>query len=71
MSTDDTVQYIFEGKGEKDEPYRLVSSQSQKEAGTRAKYKVNNSKHMHGMRIKFTYIFSATGTNASIWLRVN
>ena len=25
MSSDDTVQYIFEGKGEKDEPYRLVS----------------------------------------------
>ena len=70
MSSDDTVQYIFEGKGEKDEPYRLVSSQSQKEAGTRAKYKVNNSKHMHGMRVKLTYTFSAAGTNAPIFVTV-
>ena len=70
FSTDDTVQYIFEGKGVEKEKFVLVSTKSQQQSGTRAKYKVANSKCMMGMRVKLTYTFSAAATVAPIFVTV-
>ena len=70
FSTDDTVQYIFEGKGVAKEKYRLVSSNTTKSSGTRAKYNVTNSQNMQGMRVKLTYTFSAAGMNAPLFITV-
>ena len=68
--TDDTIQYIFEGKGEKKDRFSLVSSKSQKQSGTRAKYELSTSNHMMGMRVKLTYTFSAAGVIAPIFITV-
>ena len=37
FSTDDTVQYAFEGKGVKKDSFRLVATTAQKNTGTRSK----------------------------------
>lgn len=68
--TDDTVQYIFEGEGDKKESFSIVSLKSKEQAGTRAKYKISTSKHMMGMRVKPTYTFSAAGIAAALFITV-
>ena len=70
FSTDDTVNYIYEGKGETKDVFRLVASKALKKAGTRSKYKTGNSKNMCGMRVKLTYTFSAAGTMAPFFITV-
>ena len=70
LSTDDTVQYIFEGKGQKKDLFRLVASKAFKKAGTRSKFKNDDSKNMCGMRVKLTYTFSGAGTMAPIFITV-
>ena len=70
LSTDDTVNYIFEGKGTKEQSFRLVASKALEKAGTRSKYKNDDSKHMCGLRVKLTYTFSAAGTIAPIFISV-
>ena len=70
LSTDDTVNYIFEGTSSGKEEFRLVGSNSLKKAGSRSKYKHDSSKAMCGMRVKLTYTFSAAGTMAPIFVSV-
>ena len=70
LSTDDTVQYIFEGKGELNNLFRLVSSKAILKAGTRSKYNNDDSKNMCGLRVKLTYTFTGAGTMAPIFISV-
>ncbi len=66
-STDDTTDYICEGYGNSRKGLsRLVSTKSLKNAGSRSRYRFNNSKAMNRMRVKLTYTFSASGTMAPI-----
>ena len=39
FSTDDTVNYIYEGEGKKEDVFRLVSNNALKTAGVRSKYR--------------------------------
>ena len=70
LSTDDTVQFIFKGKGEDNDMFRLVSTKFLRNAGTRSKYKNDDSKNMCGLRMKLTYAFSGSGTMALIFITV-
>ena len=70
FSTDDTVQFIFEGKGVGTDKFRLVSSKCLQGSGTRSKYKSSNANNMNGMRVKMTYTFSGAGTGAPIFVTV-
>ena len=70
LSTDDTVQYIFEGKGEAQDSFRLVASKALEKAGTRSKYMHDDSKNMCGLRVKLTYTFTGAGTMAPIFISV-
>ena len=70
LSTDDTVNYIYEGKGKENDSFRLVASKSVAKAGTRSKYKVDKSKNMSGMRVKLTYTFTGSGVMAPIFVTV-
>ena len=67
LSTDDTVNYIYEGKGKEKDTFGLVVSKAISKAGTRSKYINNDSIHMCGMRVKLTYTFSAAETMAPIF----
>ena len=69
-STDDTICYVFEGKGEKELPFRLVSSLSLENAGTRSRYKKDDSKAMNGLRVKFTFTFFGAGTSAPTYISI-
>ena len=42
FSTNDTVNYIYEGKGKQKYVFRLVASISFKKAGTRSRYRTGN-----------------------------
>ena len=70
FSTDDAAQCIFEGKGVDKDIFKLVSSKSLQNSGTRAKYKVSNANNVNGMRVKLTHAFSAAGTIAPIFITV-
>ena len=70
FSTDDTVNYIFEGTEQKKDLFRLVSSSAISNSGTRSKYKINESNNMNGLRVKLTYTFSAAGTSSPIFVSV-
>ena len=70
FSTDDTVNYIFEGKGTVNDCFRLVGTKALQSGGTRSKYKNDDSNHMCGLRVKITYTFSAAGTMAPIFISV-
>ena len=50
-SSDDTVMYVFEGKGKDKDLFRLVSSKALKHAGTNSKYQSDDSNMMNGMRV--------------------
>ena len=67
---DDTVNYIFEGKGSDNDSYRLVASKENKNAGTRSTYKNEDPRNMCGLGVKITYTFSAAGTMAPIFISV-
>ena len=70
MTTDDTVQFIFDGKGESQDQFRLVATNSLKKAGTRSKYRNNDTNNMNGLRVKLTYTFCGAGMMASIFISV-
>ena len=55
FSTDDTVLYIFEGKGEKDSVFRLCSTSGTTSAGHVTKDKIDDSCKMKGLRLKMTF----------------
>ena len=69
-SSDDTVMYVFEGKGKDKDVFRLVSSKALKHAGTNSKYQSDDSNMMNGMRVKLTFTISAIGTCAPIFISV-
>ena len=70
FSTDDSVVYIFEGKGDKEINFRLCSKVSTTSASHSSKYKIDDSSKMKGLRVKMTFIFSAVGTSAPIFITV-
>ena len=70
ISTDDTVNYVFEGEGTKEEKFRLVGTKSLSKAGSQSRYKYDDSKNMCGTRVKLTYSFSAAGTSAPIFITI-
>ena len=51
LSTDDTVVYVFEGKGRENEHFRLVSTKSIAKSGTMSKYRLDDNKSMKGMMV--------------------
>ena len=69
-STDDTTDYIFEGKGEKKEKFVLASSRTMAKSGSRSRYTQEDTKHMCGLRVKLTHTFSAAGVTAPIFISV-
>ena len=71
---DNTVDYIFEGKGSDNVSFRLFASKENTNEGTRSKNKHEDTKNMCGLRFKITYTFSAAGKMDSIFiseLRIN
>ena len=68
--TDDTVNYVFEGKGIVNDCVRLVGTKALQSGGTRSKYQNDAANHMCGLRVKITYTFSATGTMAPMFTSV-
>eukprot|EP00978_Attheya_sp_CCMP212_P042288 scaffold255283_cov67-Attheya_sp.AAC.1 len=71
LSTDDTVSYVFEGKGEEQDAFVLVGMHSNQDKHTRSQYHIDNSKKMSGLRVKLTYTFTATGLMAPVFVTVS
>ena len=67
FSTDDTTDYIFEGKGVTQDPFVIVPTVHLQASGTRSTYVRNDTKTMCGTRIKFTYTFSGAGIPAPLF----
>ena len=67
---DDTVNYIFEGKGSDNGSFRLFGSKGNTNAGTKSKYKNEDTKNMCGLRVKITYTFLSAGTMDPIFISV-
>ena len=57
FSTDDTVEYTFEGN-------RFVSMNSMRGNVSRSVYEIVDTKEMSGLRVKLTFTFVAVGTCA-------
>eukprot|EP00978_Attheya_sp_CCMP212_P009020 scaffold21226_cov44-Attheya_sp.AAC.4 len=51
-SSDDNVEYVYAGTSDGQDPFRIVGSKHASGAGTRSKYKRDDSKQMSGMRVK-------------------
>ena len=62
LSTDDTVNYIFEGKGSDNGSFRLISSKENTNSVTRSNYKNEDTNNICGLRVKINYTFSAADT---------
>ena len=67
FSTDDTTDYIFEGKGVTQDPFVVVPTSHLQKSGTRSTYVRNDTKAMCGTRVKFTYTFSGAGISAPLF----
>ena len=70
LSSDDTVMYIYEGKGKESDEFHLVSSKAITQAGTRARYKCEDTNTMQGMRCKLNFTYSAIDCCAPIFVSV-
>ena len=70
LTTDDTVKFIFDGKGDSHDNFRLVSTKSLSKSTTRSKYKLNDTNNMNGLRVKLTYTFCGAGIMAPIFILV-
>jgi hypothetical protein len=57
-TTDDTVAYVFDGKGMGKDLFCLLSQKSNKKAGTLSKYSQGEQIHCNGLRVKITYTFN-------------
>ena len=71
-SSDDTVVYTFEGKGEKEQKFRLVSKSAYKSAGHTAKYKIDNNVQNDGSQSKddiylFCHRYGSTNIHHCLW----
>jgi hypothetical protein len=69
-STDDITVFIFCGSNTKPDEFRLVTKKSCLNKGRNSVYKVNESDHMNGMRVKLTWILSGGGTCAPLFVTV-
>ena len=70
-STDDTVQYVFDGEKTGKDAFALVGATSNSGRHTRSHYLPENSKCMSGLRVKLTYTFTATGLQAPVFVTVS
>ena len=70
LSTDDTVNYIFEGKGSDNGSFRLISSKENTNSVTRSNYKNEDTNNMCGLIVRINYTFSSTGTMDPIFILV-
>ena len=70
FSTDDTVNYIYDGLGNDKDEFRLVTSKTIAKSGTRSRYAIDESKHICGMRVKLPYTFSAAENTARIFISI-
>ena len=70
FSTEDTVNYIYDGLDNDKDESRLVASKSIAKSGTRSRYTIDESKHMCCIRVKLTYTFSAAGTTTPIFISI-
>ena len=61
-STDDTTEYVFDGRKKNAEKFVLVSREAVANSGTNSYYQVDDCSAMNGLRVKFTFTFSAAGT---------
>ena len=62
--------YIFEGRWTKNDKFKLVSSKLLKFSGNQAKYKIDESNMIKGLRVKLTLVFSVIGTCAPLFATV-
>ena len=70
-SSDDNVEYVYAGTSDGQDPFRIVASKHASGAGTRSKYKRDDSKQMSGMRVKRSWIFNAVGQVAPLCVSVS
>jgi hypothetical protein len=61
VSTDDTTEYIFEGKCEKEPRFVIATKSLTMKQGSNALYQVQDNKSMSGMRVKLTFKITAMG----------
>ena len=61
VSSDDTTEYIFEGKFEKEPRFVLATKSLIMKRGINALYQVQDNKSTRGMRVKRTLTFTAMG----------
>jgi hypothetical protein len=69
-TTDDTVAYVFDGRGMGKDQFRLLSQKSNKKAGTLSKYSQGEQIHCNGLRVKITYSFNGAGASAPVFVSV-
>ncbi len=61
-STDDTMEYIYDGTKKAYVPYVLPTGTLMSKRGMHAVYKCKDDKSMSGMHVKLTFTFSVMGT---------
>jgi hypothetical protein len=69
-TTDDTVAYVFDGRGMGKDQFRLLSQKSNLKAGTLSKYSQGEQIHCNGLRVKITYSFNGAGASAPVFVSV-
>jgi hypothetical protein len=74
LSTDDTVEYVYEGKGThawSQKPVYLSSQKSLYEKKSRSRYHtVEANPQMHGQRMKLTYTMVGAGLQAPLFITI-
>lgn len=74
LSTDDTVEYVYEGKGTNSwaqKPVFLSSRKGLYEKKSRSNYlTVESNPQMHGQRMKLTYTMVAAGLQAPLFITI-
>ena len=70
LTTDDTIEYIFEGKEKEQNQFRLCLTKALEIAGTRSKNNNDGSNSMRGLRVKLAYTFSEAGVMTLIFVSV-
>jgi len=68
FSTDDTVVFVFEGKGIKQQKFHLHSWSSISKDGHIPKCKLDETLSMKGLRVKITFTFFAVGVMAPLFI---
>jgi hypothetical protein len=71
FSTDDSTQYVFEGRVDKPDKFRLVSKKSCEQRGTRALYSLNKGNDMRGFRVKVSISMNAIGAHSPLFVSIS